>query len=183
MRAWPLALALLAAAGPGAAHENEVNRATLVLRDKVHLSATLFINYTEALHQALAPQGSYKDFVLTYSAMDAARFKAGLDKAQAAFKSGTRLARKEGGRLLLARWQWPDAVQVQRLLRERAMALMVGGHAHEAQQEIRAELHSERPISELTAQFPPAFGKVLVVSYRPEQTMIDGTSSPLIRFP
>jgi hypothetical protein len=183
MRAWLLVLALWAAAGPLGAHENEVNRATLVLRDKVHLSATLYISYSEALHLALAPQGSYKDFVLTYSAMDLPHFQAALLKAQSVFQGGTRLLRQEGGVLLLARWQWPEAAQVQRVLRERSMALMVGGHMHEAPLEIRAELSSDRPISALTVQFPPAFRQVLVVSYRPEQTMVDGKGTPLIRFP
>lgn len=176
-----LLLALAAAASH--AHENEANRATLVLRDKGHLSAALYIQYSEALHQALAPQLSYPDFVMTYGAMDAPRFNASLAQAQAKFQAATRLVRQDGSVLTLTRWQWPAAAQVQRLLRERSMALMVGGHAHEPPQEITAELHSDKPIAAITAQFPPAFKQVLLVSYRPEQTVYDGTLPALVRFP
>ncbi len=176
-----LVLALLAASSH--AHDNEVNRATLVLRDKGHLSATLYINYTDALHQAIAPQMSDKDFVMTYGAMDAPRFQAALAKAQAVFQAGTRLTRQDGNVLTLLRWQWPAPEQVQRLLRERSMALMVGGHVHERQQEITAELNSDRPIAAITARFPQAFGQVLLVSYRPEQTVFDGKSAALVHFP
>ena len=62
------------------AHELEDNRATLVLRDDNHVTLTLFINYVDALHAALAPGQPLPAFLLVYSAMKPADFRAALDR-------------------------------------------------------------------------------------------------------
>ena len=62
-----LGVVLLGAVAEG--HELQDNRATIVLRDKINLSLTLFINYAEALHQALAPERQFAEFLVVYSAL------------------------------------------------------------------------------------------------------------------
>lgn len=180
LAAW-LACALTTAA---AAHELPANRVTLVLRDDRHLSLTCFIDYTTALHRALAPQRALHDFVLQYAAMKPAEFQKELLKAQQKFKAGTTLALPTGEPLTLRHWRWPEASHAQQLLQQRAMQSVVGGaeHAHEMPFEVHAEVASPRAIASVVARLPDEFGKLLVVSYRPRQVWVAPHAPTSIRF-
>lgn len=180
MKRLVLLLTLCAAAF---AHDLEDNRATLVLRDPTHLSVTLYLNYPEALHKALLPQRDYGAFLLIYSSMKPDELRKELLRAQAKFESTTQLTTPTGAHLKLSGWLWPDTKQVQTLLQQQVMQAMVDGHPHSAPQEIRADALAPTPIETLTAQFPPEFQKVLVVSYKPNQVWITGSGQqPPIRF-
>ena len=160
------------------AHELEDNRATLVLRDKTHLSVTLFIAYTEALHLALAPQRPYTAFLVVYSSMKPEDLQKELHKAQAKFQSDTRLHFPQGGEAALTNWGWPDAQKVQTLLRERVMQAMVdpNGHSHETPVEIHADANAKQEVTSARIQFPEEFRKVLVVAFRPTQLWVEPKS-------
>ena len=167
--AW-LACLLTSAA---AAHELPTNRVTLVLRDDNHLSLTCFIDYTTALHRALAPQRALQDFVLQYAAMKPAEFQKELLKAQQKFKAGTALSLPTGEALTM-NWRWPEPARAQALLQARAMQTLVGAadHGHETPFEVHAEAASTRAIASVVVRLPDEFGKLLVVSYRPKQTWL-----------
>lgn len=176
-----LACALTTAA---AAHELPANRVTLVLRDDNHLSLTCFIDYTTALHRALAPQRALQDFVLQYAAMKPAEFQKELLKAQQKFKTGTTLALPSGEPLTLSHWRWPEPSHAQQLLQQRAMQTLVGAaeHAHETPFEVHAEAASTRAIASVVVRLPDEFGKTLVVSYRPKQAWLAPRAAALIGF-
>ena len=72
-------------------------------------------------------------------------------------------------------WVWPAAAQVQAALQEHAMQALVApsDHDHASALEIRAELHSTKPITSIRVQFPPAFKRVMTVSYRPKQMWVE----------
>lgn len=171
-----LALAMLVPIA--AAHELQDNRATLVLRDKTHLSVTLFIAYTQALHLALAPQRPYAAFLVAYSSMKPEDLQKELQKAQAKFQSETKLLLAPGGEIGLTNWIWPDAKQVQTLLQQRVMQAMVdpNGHSHEAPVEIRADANAKQDVASAKIQFPEEFRKVLVVAFRPTQLWVEPKS-------
>ena len=155
------------------AHELQENRATIVLRDQVHVSVTLYLNYCEALYQALAPQRPYAAFLVVYSGMKPDELQKELLKAQAKFQAGTRLHLSAGGdEAPLTGWVWPDLKQVQDLLRRELMQAMVdpASHTHEAPSEVRVEARAPRKVGSVFVRFPVEFRKVLVVSYRPNQT-------------
>jgi len=180
-------LLFLLLASVGIAHELQENRATLVLRDKNHVSVTLYIAYTDALHRAVAPQRPLASFLLMYSAMRPEDLQKELLRAQARLQSDTRiyLSPGPGAEVPLTNWVWPDVKQVQSLLQQRIMAATVdpNGHSHEPPSEIHAEAVSAREIAALTVKFPEAFQNVLVVSYRPNQVWVDTKAlSPEIRF-
>ena len=180
LAAW-LACGLTTAA---AAHELPANRVSLVLRDENHLSLTCFIDYTAALHRALAPQRALQDFVLQYSAMKPAEFQKELLRAQQKFKAGTTLALPTGQALTLSHWRWPEPSRAQQLLQQRAMQSVVGAgeHGHETPFEIHAEVASARPIASVVIRLPDEFGKLLVVSYRPRQAWVAPHASATISF-
>jgi hypothetical protein len=168
-----------------AAHDLEDNRATLVLRDRTHLSLTLYLNYTEALHKVLLPGREYGAFLLIYSAMKPEDLRKELLKAQARFETGIELLPQSptGAKLKLTGWSWPDAKQVQSMLQHQVMQAMVDGHVHEPTVEIRADAVAAYAIGSIVAHFPQEFQRILVVSYRPNQVWVDDkTPSPLITF-
>lgn len=178
-----IVVALLVCAAP--AHELQDNRVTLVLRDRKHLSMTVYISYPEALHKALAPQQPFQDFLLSYSAMNVELLGVELSRAQRRYQSATRLRLSPGGETELTNWIWPDVKQVQSLLQRRVMQAVVDpdGHSHEAPVEIHADANSGADISGVQVQFPEEFGRVLVVAYRPNQVWVERQSlSPVIRF-
>ena len=181
------ALALMLLVPYAAAHELQENRATLVLRDKTHISVTLYIAYSDALYQALMPQRPFAAFLLIYSAMKPEDLEKELRRAQSKFQSATRmyLSPGPGREITITNWVWPDVKQVQTMLQQRIMAAMVDpkGHAHDSPIEIRADANAPHEIVSVTVKFPEEFRKVLVVSYRPNQLWVDSQSlSPEIKF-
>jgi hypothetical protein len=178
-------LLALASVGSARAHGLEENRATFVLRDQNHVSVTLFITFSEALHRALAPDRSFQDFVMAHAAMSPEAFKAALLKAQGTFQAQTSIETAGGHRLLLERWRWPEPAAVQQVLRERAMQALAAPNEHpfETALEVRAELQAAKAVASLRVSFPPAFQRVLVVSYQPKQVWVEPQqASPEIKF-
>lgn len=167
------------------AHDLEDNRATLVLRDRTHLSVTLYLNYSEALHKALLPNREYGAFLFIYSAMKPEELQKELQRAQSKFEADIEIFPQSpaGSKLKLSGWTWPDAKQVQSMLQHQVMQAMVDGHVHEPPTEILADAVAPYAIGSVTVRFPDEFQKVLVVSYRPNQVWVEGKrSSPSITF-
>ena len=153
------------------AHELQENRLTLVMRDDTHVSVTYFLNYTEALHRALAPKQTLQEFVLRYAALSPSDFQKELSKAQAIFTIGFKLTQPKDEVLTVGNWRWPDPQRVQADVQERAMQAVVGDSKHPTHSafEVRAEATASRPITSVGIKVPPEFSKVLVVSYKPRQ--------------
>jgi hypothetical protein len=167
------------------AHELPANRLTLVLRDETLLSLTYRVDYTAALHQALAPKRALQEFVVMYSAMKPADFQKEMVRAQTKFSSGTRLVLPTGESLPITRWYWPEPSRVQAQLQERAMQALVGAgdHEHETSLEIGADVTARRHITSVALRLPEAFGKVMVVSYQPRQAWVEPrAAASLIKF-
>jgi hypothetical protein len=155
-------------------HELPDNRATLVLRDGTHLSMTLYLNYVDVLHVALAPQQATGEFLVMYSAMKPAAFRQALERAEAKLQAGTRVT-TGGQALALIGWKWPGPAQAQAQIQQAAMRAVVAPHDHveEPQSEVRAEAIATHEVTGLNIHFPPEFLRVLVVSYRPNQVWAD----------
>lgn len=163
------------------AHELPTNRVTLVLRDDIHVSLTGYIDYTEALHQTLAPQQALPDFLLQYATMQPVDFQATVARVHAQWRAATRITLPTGETLETRNWRWPEPAQAQTALRERAMHLLTGGvgHDHATETEFHAEATSPAKAPSLSLQLPSAFGKVLVVSYKPRQMWLEPRSTPV----
>ena len=178
-----LGLALLAPDVSG--HELQDNRATIVLRDKINLSLTLFINYAEALHLALSPQRPFTEFLVVYSAMTPQDLLKEIRRAEAKLQNELKLKLAPGGEANITNWIWPDTKQVQELLQQRVMQAMVdpASHTHAPQVEIHAAFVAKREVTSFQIQFPKAFQQVLVVAFRPSQQTVEAnTTSAEIRF-
>ena len=163
------------------AHELPANRVALVLRDDTHVSLTAFIDYTEALHQTLAPQQTQQEFLLQYSTLKPSDFRAAAVQAHALWREGLRLILATGEPLAARQWQWPDPERIQASLKARAMNLLTGGDGHDqiSVDEIHAEATVAKKIGSLSVALPQQWGRVLVVSYRPRQAWKEPGSAPL----
>ena len=180
-----LAFLTFSAWGTAGAHELQESRATLVQRENTLVTMTLYLDLPQALYRSLAPQGSFVAFAVAHANLPPDVFKAVLLRAISRLQSELRATRPAGQALTLQRWAWPEPVRVQAALRERLMEAMVapGEHSHIAPLEVRAEVHAAQPITALLLEFPPAFGRVMVMSYRPKQVWVEPLRvSPEIAF-
>ena len=169
------ATCVLLAAQRSNAHELAENRATMVLRDHNHVAITLYLNYAEVLHRTLAPTQSFAEFVLAFSALSPEQFAAQLKNAQTQLQSQIKVLPRPVTEASMRRWVWPAAVIVQAQLRDRAMQMLAApnDHTHEPTLEVRVELQTTARVSAITAAFPAEFRRMLVVSYRPNQTWVE----------
>jgi hypothetical protein len=174
-------LGLQAGAGPVFAHELPDNRATLVLRDDNHISLSFQLDYAEALWRELAPELSEQEFHLTLSTLPPKQFEQQLNQAQNRFAEKTRVS-VPGGSACTLQWFWPQPDVVKSRIQEEVMQSVVGGHEHPAPMELRAQCQAQGAGSGVSLTLPEAWGRVLVVSYRPKQVWTTPSSPTLIRF-
>lgn len=170
-------------------HELTENRATMVLRDDTHVSLTFYVDYPDVLNAVLAPKKSHREFLLAYSAMKPEDFQKQMLLAQATLQAETRATLNGGKEAMITGWAWPDPARIQALIQHEVMESMVGGvanapaHAHAAPTEIRANITHDAPIKIANIQFAEAFGKMLLVSYRPKQIWVaPKKASAVIKF-
>jgi hypothetical protein len=167
------------------AHELAENRATLVLRDKTHLTLTLYVALPELMYRTLGTGQSLGAFLVQYSGMDPTSFQREMLRAQAQIERGTYVFLEDGRPLPLGRWQWPGPAAAQAMLREHVMHETVGGDVdgHGAPAEIRTEAVAKRDIRSVSVQFPAVLQQVLVVAYQPTQAWVPaGARSASIEF-
>lgn len=176
------ALWLAAASCP--AHELQGNRATLVLRDRHHLSLTLYIDWIGVLHRTLAPGMPHAEFVAVHAAMAPDEFANRLRRAQGELESATRLTRTDGEAIALQGWTWPAAAAMQATLQQRAMGLIVAPQEHEHVEpvEIHAEASTQEPLDALSLRLAAGFGPVLVVWYQPRQQWLEPGAEARLSF-
>lgn len=188
MKAFCPALALLATfvLMPVAwAHELMDNRATLVLRDRTHLSLTMYLRYTEAVHKALAPGTSYWEFLTAVAALSPPDLEKQMRRAHEALQAGTRIYLDGMQPSAFSNWAWPEPATTQRLFQQRLMEATVGGgpHHHEEPIEVHADVISTSGVRSASVEFSKALGRVLLVWYRPRQSWVDaGKKSESIKF-
>lgn len=181
------AAALLAL--PAHSHELKDNRATLVLREPTHLAVTLFVDLPDVLQRVLAPNVSHTEFLLACAAQTPQEFAQLMASTQAKLQAQTRVQINGAAQTPLAQWVWPSAARVHQQIRDEVMGLVAGpasgthAHAHEAPTELRASITHDAAIANAQITFAGAFGKVLVVSYRPRQVWaLPDAATPPIEF-
>jgi hypothetical protein len=169
-------LFLLFSSSVARAHELDENRATLVLRDGVHIAMTIYLSYPEVLHLAMAPASSMEEFLIATSSMPPEQFIAALHYTEGKFAAGIRVVSSDGEPLTISNWHWPDAAQAQAQLQHRVMQAIVAPGEHPAEEplEIHADALANQQVQSVRVSFPPEFQKVLVVAYRPEQVWVVG---------
>ena len=180
-----LTVCLLFAALPGKAHEAEVNKATLVLREGNHLSLSLFLRLDDSMYRMSLKKVPYQEFLLAHASMSAAEFEKAWLPVQEQLQKSVQLLDAQNQPLTLRKWQWPKPEKVQAVIQENLMQATVaaGHHHHPALLEIRAEASAPAALSTVRLQVHTVWQPLLVVSYRPSQTVLEAGKPPVsIRF-
>lgn len=176
---------LLSATLPVQAHEAEVNKATLVLRDGHHLSLSLYLRLDESLYRMSLKKVPYQEFLLAHASMPAAEFEKVWLPVQEQLQKSVVLQDGRNQPLTLRKWKWPKPEKIQAVIQENLMQATVaaGHHHHPALLEIRAEASASAPVSRVSLQVSPVWQPLLVVSYQPAQTVLEAGKPPVsIRF-
>jgi hypothetical protein len=173
-----LAALLLTLPITAGAHDVVANRLTLVQRDANHVSMTLVIDYVATLKAAAAPGASYKEFVIACSGMADAQLQRTLSQAHTTLEKGIVLNDAQHRTLRVTPLRWPSLTEARKLLQQAAMAAIALGtdKAEPTTLELTADIVSSQRIQSLDVQLPAALADVLVVSYKPVQTVIDPQS-------
>lgn len=180
--------AILLTAGPVCfAHEAEVNKATLVLREGNHLSLSLFMRLDDSMYRMSLKKTTYQEFLLAHASMPAQEFARRWLQVQEQLQNAVVIRDKQNQILKLRNWVWPTPDKVQVVIQENLMQATVasGSHQHTPLLEIRAEASAvaAAAVSSVTLQVHPVWQPLLVVSYRPVQTVLDTGEPPVsIRF-
>ncbi len=185
VRTLVVVLVTVLGASVACAHELENNRATLVLRDRAHLSLTLHVRYSDAIRRVMAPDRSLGEFLLVCAVMKPDDLRTQLRRVQETLGSGTRLTVNGKHEVPMGNWTWPDAARVQDSCRRQVMEATVEGaaHYHEEPVEIRADLTYDGKIETAAVRFADELGRVLLVWYRANQTwLVARRLSPPLRF-
>jgi hypothetical protein len=157
--------------GKAYSHELPENRIALVVRDSRVVNLTLYLNVGGSLHQSIAPQMPWKQFIAIRAAMPDLELDIELRKFIANIQNGTILQNQNNGTLVITSWKWPDFKLIQAQLRRMAMDSVISNssHAHEEPIQITAQSISKQNISEISIKVPSEIKPVTVVAYEPQQ--------------
>jgi hypothetical protein len=163
-------------------HELQDNRAVLILREPNHVTLTLYLDYLSAMAQELSAKTGPDQFVIMSATLSPDYFQRLSTLAQSKFEAAIVLKSGTGAPMRFQNWRWPDPQKLQQEARSQIMQAITSGqdHPHSAPIEVSAEIFSPNPLSHVSIQFPASFGKVLLVSYRPNQKWLDaGKAEPV----
>jgi hypothetical protein len=160
---------------PGAAHEVESYRISVVLRDQNHVSITLYIVYLVAMFRALGTDVSFSEFILAHASMNQDDLGRDLSRAQALLEKELQLVLPKGQTVGFTNWKWPDPLKTQADMRQLVMAAMIpgGDHMHAAIAEVTAEAQTSVAITKVKLHLPAALLPSLLVFYRANQIWVD----------
>ena len=186
MRA-PLAglLCLLGLTSVAAAHDVVTNRLSLVQREPNHVSLTLVIDYVQAMQAIAAPKASLKEFVIACAGMGDGPLQRTLGQAQVSLEQGLVLRDTQHRSLRVSALHWPSLAEARKLLQQAAMAsiAMASDKPEPVALELQADVTSTQTIDGIEIQLPAALSDLIIVSYKPIQTRVDGlTHKATVRF-
>lgn len=156
-----LRLLVLAALGTAAAHAGDLHTNRVDLRKEAAnlLRFEFQINPAPWLHQLLAPQASFPAFVKASAELPEPEFRKAFEKAAKKFESGSFLLTPNGEKVLLGKWQMPEAARLHDMLRKNALILdlppQIQGHLEPIV--ISASARSRQPLGRIQLTLSPVF--------------------------
>ena len=170
-------LIALSAISPCAAHELEVNRLTIVMRDQSHLSLTFRVDEIALLGRFLAPDVSTLEFAVSMAAIEREQFDDLIERARERLSSKIVLVDQQAKQLVLRNWRWGSIERLRSEIQQFAMGAVVGGgvHSHLQSSEIHVDAIASEPVSSVTVSLPVEAETILVVSYKTVQKYFDAS--------
>lgn len=127
---------------------------------------TLHVNWPQVLHQALAPQMQFKDFLQKYSEYSDIQLGKEMTRLAGSLTSGAYLGLPSGARLNFKEWQFPSIPSLREYLKISLMLIDMPIHAqaHLDPVTVSAEAHSKNVLAQVQMQLPKALYPILVNS-------------------
>ena len=176
-------LTALSAISPCAAHELEVDRLTIVMRDQSHLSLAFRVDEIALLGRFLAPDVSTLEFAFSMATIEREQFDDLVERARARLSSQIVLVDQQAKRLVLRNWRWGSIERLRSEIQQFAMGAVVGGgvHSHPEISEIHVDAIASEPVSSVTVSLPVEAERILVVSYKTTEKYFDASVSPSVK--
>lgn len=145
----------------GTQHHNQ-----MVLRKEssTALRFDLQVNPAQWLHQLVAPQMAFPDFLKTHASLPEPDFRKIMAKAIRKLETENFAQLPSGEKLALLKWQVPPAPELQDLLKKNLLILDLPPpfQAHLEPIGVSATLQSRKPLGRIQLTLSPAFHPILV---------------------
>ena len=151
------------------AHELPGTSATLVVRDGGFVQLKLQLPWSDVLHRVWMPDAQMAAFLGAVVNQSPTAFAASLAKVQAALAREVRVSGNDGAPMVLTRWVWPSAIEVQTALRTELMARLATPTAdhHGERFTANAEVRLGTELTTVQLQTSASLGPTLLIVYRP----------------
>lgn len=130
------------------------------------IALTLHVNWPQVLHQALAPQMQFRDFLKKYSEYSDIQLGKEMTRLGGSLTRGAYLGLPSGARLNFKEWQFPSIPALRECLKISLMLIDMPTHAqaHLDPVTVSAEAHSKNALAQVQIQLPKALYPILVNS-------------------
>lgn len=162
---------LVAAMAKG--HDLQATRVSVVLHEQHSVALSLYLDFAGLLQHQMAPNANINEFLVALAAQPATVVETPLATLRKQVETELVL-RSRGSTLTLSHWQWPSAKVIHAALRERLMASVVAAddEAEDSRLLVKAESADPLRIERLSIELPELIKPAVVVSYRPQQTLV-----------
>ena len=146
------------------AAEVHVNHLEIKRESKENFVLVFSLNLPQVLHQLLAPQASFPEFLKTYSEMPEIAFQKAIDKGAAMLSNSSFFVLPSGARMNFKQWQLPDTKALRESFKTSLVLLNLPPSAasHLDPVRVMARVETKKLISRAQLQLPQAMNPILV---------------------
>lgn len=159
-----LLLLAMAMIGPSLAGTQHVNQLVLRKESPNVLRFDLQVNPAEWLHQLMAPQTAFPEFLKTHAALPEPDFRKILAQAIRKLETENFVQLPSGEKLAMLKWQLPPAPELQELLKKNLLIIDLPApfQAHLEPIAVSASLQSRKPMGRIQLTLSAVFHPILL---------------------
>ncbi len=168
-----------------AAHEIESTRISLIQREPGYVSASFYVTSIAFFKPILEGAVTDQAFEVHMATLDDDAFAALYQKCQMYYKQKISFQSAQDKNVLISNWQFPHWQAIKKNLQLVLAQQLVNPNAHEHLEPVQfnMQLTSSSDLSSLRLAVPKQWGKVMVISSKPQQRWIENTKdSQWIKF-
>ena len=160
----PLCLLLALTSLQAFAGDVHVNQLEIKREGKEKFVLVFNLNLPQVMHQLLAPQASFSEFLKNYSEMPEIEFQKAIDKVKAMFSASSFFVLPSGDRMKFKQWQLPANQALREAFKASAFLLNfpAGPLSHLPPVPVLAESQSKTPVSRVQLELSKALNPIFV---------------------
>lgn len=146
------------------AGEVHFNQVEVRRENKEKIIFVFSLNLPQALHQLLAPQSPFAEFLTKYSELPEADFQNSLKSATSQLAGSSALVLPSGAKVIFKNWQLPSNQALRELLKANLFLLQLppGPQSHLPPAVVQAEVQTKTAINRAQLQLPKALHPIFV---------------------